>query len=81
MGIYALQAARYLSGQKEPISVVAVETKTDTVKFKEVDESLGFTLKFPSGVLAVCSTSYATRFQSCGPDQCRRRMVRVGPGV
>src|SRR5437667_9370077 len=57
VGIYALQATRYLTGE-EPISVSAMETKTDPVKFKEVDESIVWQLKFPGGILAYCSTTY-----------------------
>jgi predicted dehydrogenase len=60
IGIYALQAARYISGE-EPNAVSAQMTITDPVKFKPgVDESLVFTLKFPSGVVANCASSYAT---------------------
>jgi predicted dehydrogenase len=59
VGIYALQAARYTSGE-EPIEVVAFETKTDWQKFKEVDESIFWTLRFPSGALANCGTTYNT---------------------
>lgn len=58
VGIYALQATRYLSGE-EPTIVTALETKTDPVKFKEVDESITWQLKFPSGIIANCSTTYA----------------------
>jgi predicted dehydrogenase len=57
VGIYALQATRYLSGE-EPTIVTALETKTDPVKFKEVDESMTWQLKFPSGIIANCSTTY-----------------------
>jgi len=57
VGIYALQAARYLTGE-EPIVVSAMETRTDPVKFKEVDESIVWQLKFPGGILAYCSTTY-----------------------
>ncbi len=57
VGIYALQATRYLSGE-EPVAVTALETKTDPVKFKEVDESVTWQLKFPSGIIANCATSY-----------------------
>ncbi len=60
IGIYALQAARYISGE-EPVSVSALSTTTDPVKFKPgIDESLLFTLKFPSGVVASCASSYTT---------------------
>jgi predicted dehydrogenase len=57
VGIYALQATRYLSGE-EPVLVSAVETKTDPRRFSEVDESMVWTTRFPSGVVAYCSTSY-----------------------
>ena len=57
VGIYALQAARYLSGE-EPVSVSAVATNTDPVKFKDIEESIAWQLKFPSGVIASCDTSY-----------------------
>ena len=58
VGIYALQACRYLSGE-EPIEISATETKTDPVKFAEVDESITWTMKFKNGVNAYCSTTYA----------------------
>jgi predicted dehydrogenase len=57
VGIYALQTARYISGQ-EPVEVSATETKTDLVRFKEVDETMAFQLKFPDGVTASCRTSF-----------------------
>ena len=57
VGIYALQACRFLAGE-EPVEISAQETKTDPVKFAEVDESIVWTMKFPSGVLAYCSTTY-----------------------
>jgi len=57
VGIYALQAARYLSGE-EPVSVSAVATNNDPVKFKDIEESIAWQLKFPSGVIASCNTTY-----------------------
>lgn len=57
VGIYALQATRYLTGE-EPELVCAMETRSDPVKFREVDESMTWQARFPSGVLASCSTSY-----------------------
>ena len=57
VGIYALQAARYLSGE-EPISVSAVSTATDPAKFKGVEESMEWQMKFPSGLLARCASTY-----------------------
>jgi predicted dehydrogenase len=60
VGIYAIQAARYVTGE-EPISVSAQEFKTDHEKFREVDETIFFQLQFPSGAIANCGTSY-TRY-------------------
>src|SRR5208337_1440230 len=41
VGIYALQAARYLSGE-EPVSVSAIATNNDPVKFKDIEESIAW---------------------------------------
>jgi len=57
VGVYALQATRYLTGE-EPVLVSATETKTDAVKFKEVDETVLWTTKFPSGAVAYCTASF-----------------------
>jgi predicted dehydrogenase len=57
VGIYALQAMRYLSGE-EPVAVSALATTNDTVKFHDIEESLTWQLKFPSGILANGSTTY-----------------------
>jgi predicted dehydrogenase len=67
VGVYALQACRKLVGE-EPVQITAQETKTDATKFAEVDESITWLMKFPSGVLSYCSTSYnfngLNRFQA-----------------
>jgi predicted dehydrogenase len=65
IGIYALQAARYISGE-EPVTVSARQTITDTARFKGIDESMIFTMTFPSGLLATCSSSYVTRLSRWG---------------
>lgn len=57
VGVYALQATRYLTCE-EPVLISAVETKTDPVKFKEVDETVAWTATFPSGVVAYCTASF-----------------------
>jgi predicted dehydrogenase len=58
VGVYALQACRYLTGE-EPAAITAQETKTDPKKFAEVDETITWTMTMPSGVNCYCSTSYA----------------------
>ena len=46
VGIYALQAMRYLSGE-EPVSVSALATTNDKVKFHDIEESLTWQMAFP----------------------------------
>lgn len=57
VGIYALQACRYLTGM-EPELITATETKTDPVKFAQVEETLAWTMKM-GDVTCSCNTSYA----------------------
>ncbi len=58
IGIYALQAARYLSGE-EPVAVEAMtHTTPGDPRFLEVEENVTFQLRFPSGILASCASSY-----------------------
>jgi predicted dehydrogenase len=58
VGIYCLQTTRMLTGE-DPIWISAAETKTDAVKFKEVDETISWTMKFPSGVISNSVSTYA----------------------
>jgi predicted dehydrogenase len=58
IGIYALQAVRRVAGE-EPVSVSARATITDRAKFKDIDETLAFSLAFPGGLLASCVSTYA----------------------
>jgi predicted dehydrogenase len=58
MGIYAIQGARYVTGE-EPISVLAQEFKTDSFTFCEVEETICWQMAFPSGTVANCAATYA----------------------
>ena len=61
VGIYVVQSARLLTGL-EPTSVSATTTLTDPLKFKEVEETMTFQLRFPNGVVADISTSYNANY-------------------
>ena len=64
IGIYALNAARYLTGE-EPTEVNAMSfTDRNDPRFKEVESNVIFQLRFPSGVIANCSSSYSYFHQS-----------------
>lgn len=57
MGVYAIQGARYTTGE-EPLYAMAREEKTRPELFKEVDETIYFELEFPSGCIAKGVSSY-----------------------
>jgi predicted dehydrogenase len=60
VGIYCLNAARFLSGE-EPFEVVATTWQPDDdPRFREVEQSVHFVLRFPGGLTATCMSSYAS---------------------
>jgi len=56
LGVYALNATRYTTGE-DPITVTAQQTTTRPEIFTETDETTHFTLEFPSGAIAHGKTS------------------------
>jgi predicted dehydrogenase len=60
VGIYCLNASRYLTAE-EPIEVKALSSVADRDgRFTTVEETLSWTMKFPSGALASCATTYGS---------------------
>jgi len=58
VGIYSLNACRYLTGEEpEHISAYASTIDKDG-RFKEVEENVAWTMRFPSGIVASCTTTY-----------------------
>ena len=73
VGLYCLNTTRFLLGE-EPASVFATIYSTPgDPRFKEVEESVVWQMRFPSGVLANCATSY-------GAHECRRYRVNAESG-
>jgi glucose-fructose oxidoreductase len=60
IGIYSLNAARYISGE-EPVAVSAM-TSTDRSdpRFHSVEDRIDWQFLFPSGALANCVSSYSS---------------------
>lgn len=58
IGLYCLNTVRFLLGE-EPDQVLATTYSTpNDPRFKEVEEAVFFQLRFPSGTIANCTTSY-----------------------
>ena len=58
VGLYCLNAARYLTGE-EPVEVIARSfSPPDDPRYAEVEETMSFMLRFPGGLVANCVSSY-----------------------
>ncbi len=57
MGVYPLNAARYVTGE-EPIAVTAKQSTARPDIYKNIDETMQFRLEFPGGAIAECETSF-----------------------
>jgi predicted dehydrogenase len=59
VGLYCLNTTRAVLGE-EPIEVsAAIRSPENDPRFKEVESTVSFTLRFPSGVIANCASSYS----------------------
>src|SRR5205823_4137143 len=68
VGVYCLNAARYITGE-EPVEASGMSYQpADDPRFKEVPGRVSFQLRFPSGALAACG---------CGFDGAGARSYRV----
>ena len=61
IGLYCLNTARFITGQ-EPVEVYAhTYSPPGDARYAEVEETMTFSLKFPSGLVAQCLCSYGAR--------------------
>jgi predicted dehydrogenase len=59
VGIYCFNATRYITGE-EPVEVMGRITRPDgDPRFREIEDLAQFTLRFPSGTVATCSSGYS----------------------
>ncbi|WP_400191636.1 Gfo/Idh/MocA family protein [Hymenobacter sp. B81] len=59
IGIYSLNACRYLTGEEPEEITAQIYSDPKDPRFKEVEDNVAFTLRFPSGILAACTSSYS----------------------
>ena len=63
VGIYSLNASRYHTGE-EPSQISAYASVIDhDGRFNEVEENVAWTMKFPSGIVASCTTTYGAQME------------------
>jgi len=61
VGVYCLNAARYLTGE-EPVETSAmVHQPRNEERFAEVPQSVAWQMRFPSGALAICGCGFGSQ--------------------
>jgi predicted dehydrogenase len=79
VGIYSINAARYVIGE-EPVEITAFANQPeDDPRFEEVPESVVFLLRYPSGALAVCDCSFGTLESRRYRIQCTGGHIEMDP--
>src|SRR5258707_8552706 len=63
VGIYSLNATRYLTGEEPEKFTATVSTIDHDGRFETVEENTAWTMQFPSGILASCVTTYGASMQ------------------
>jgi predicted dehydrogenase len=61
IGLYLLNSARYLTDEEPDLIWAAAHSPAGDARYADVEETLAFTLRFPSGVFVQCFTSYGAR--------------------
>ena len=76
IGLYCLNTVRALTGE-EPVEVSAtILSPSDDPRFREVEYLVSFTIRFPSGIVAACTSCYSAHkhaeLQVMGSDAAAR---------
>ena len=77
MGVYPLNAARYITG-KEPVSVSAQTFNNRPDIFTEVDEITSYQLEFPEGIIASLITGFNANYNHIR-DTAKKGWFRLDP--
>ncbi len=79
VGVYSINAARYCIGA-EPVEVSAIAHQpSDDPRFREVPESVAFTLKYPDGELAHCDCSFGSAVSRRYRVHCQKGYIDMDP--
>ncbi|MGO4209686.1 Gfo/Idh/MocA family protein [Terriglobus sp. YAF25] len=80
VGIYALQAARMFTGE-EPVEIKAVAgtVHKDDPRFAEMEESVEWSMRFPSGVVASCASTYGGQMEGFMRVHGKSGALEMGP--
>jgi predicted dehydrogenase len=60
LGIYPLNAIRHTIGEEPNAFTAVTGTRDNSGRFAQVEQSMQWTMKFPSGIIASCGCSYGS---------------------
>ena len=79
VGVYSLNACRYLTGE-EPAHIEGYCTVVDKDgRFAQVEENDGWTMRFPSGIVASCNTTYGANMPGFFRVHGSKGMIHMEP--
>ena len=79
VGIYCLNATRYLTGEEPAEFKAFSQNRAGDDRFKEVEETVSWTTRFPSGILATCNTTYGGNMPGFYRVTGTKGMLEMGP--
>jgi len=79
LGIYPLNAIRHITGEEPAQYTAQIATREKGARFSEVEQSMEWTMKFPSGILAACGCSYGQRGPSFLTINCEKGSLTMEP--
>jgi predicted dehydrogenase len=79
VGIYCLNATRYLTGEEPSEFSAYTYTNPNDPRFKTVEENLNWIAKFPSGIIASCNTTYGAQMDGYYKVYGSKGSLEVGP--
>lgn len=80
LGIYPLNAIRHITGEEPADFSAIVATRDHSGRFSEVEQSMEWTMEFPSGIIAACGCSYGQRGPSSLSINGEKGYLIVEPG-
>lgn len=80
IGIYALNTTCWLLGE-EPVEISAMMPRTSDARFDEVEGYIAFQLRFPSGCVANCTSSFGTARVNRYKIICERGWLEMEPAT
>jgi len=79
VGVYSINAARYITGE-EPAEVSAfAHQPTDDPRFREVPECVSFLLRYPSGIVAHCDCYFGSAESRNYRVHCKEGYIEMDP--